>query len=376
MKSNPRILLLSGYHAASHRYWAEQLVTELPEYEWTQVALPDRHFYWRVRSNALTFAFQQHELQADYDLILATSMVDLCNLRGLMPHLSSVPALLYFHENQFAYPQRKANSNLINAQLTSIYSALVADKLIFNSEYNKETFFDGARCVLKKMPDGTPGDLIDRLTDRAVVVPVPIRDGLLNPGSAATNRPIEILWNHRWEYDKQPQVFFSAISKLLSDGFELSLHIVGQSFREIPECFTQFQKAYRDRIQTWGFQELEDYHRVLQRADIVVSAALHDFQGLGMLEAMAAGCTPVAPDRMAYPEYVGRDYLYPIPSTTDSNDATACEAEESERLYQKLRQLISAALHPEHRKDTVDVQRYTNSALIPIYDQLITSAFK
>ena len=43
-------------------------------------------------------------LARDYDLALATSMVDLASLRGLIPKLAAVPSLLYFHENQFAYP--------------------------------------------------------------------------------------------------------------------------------------------------------------------------------------------------------------------------------------------------------------------------------
>ena len=106
------MLLLSGYHASSHRFWSDQLITGLPEFDWTLVALADRHFYWRIRSNALTFALEHRDaLQQNYDLIIATSMVDLCNLRGLLPTLSSVPAILYFHENQFAYPERQVDTD-------------------------------------------------------------------------------------------------------------------------------------------------------------------------------------------------------------------------------------------------------------------------
>ena len=105
----PNILLLSGYHAASHRYWCEQLVGGLTEFNWTLITLPDRHFYWRIRSNALSFTYQYPKLNSqNFDLLVATSMVDVCNLRGLLPHLSRVPAVLYFHENQFAYPERNS----------------------------------------------------------------------------------------------------------------------------------------------------------------------------------------------------------------------------------------------------------------------------
>ena len=85
-----RLLLLSGYHASSHRFWCDQLTNGLPEFDWTLLALPDRHFYWRIRSNALTFALEYKDtLRQKYDLIVETSMVE---------HLASVPAVLYFHE--------------------------------------------------------------------------------------------------------------------------------------------------------------------------------------------------------------------------------------------------------------------------------------
>ena len=380
MMSKPAVLLLSGYHAASHRYWAEQLTDGLSQYQWTQVPLPDRHFYWRIRSNALTYAFQHPQLHADYDLIVATSMVDLCNLRGLLPHLSAVPTLLYFHENQFVYPQRKANSNLINAQLTSIYSALVSDKLVFNSVYNRDTFFHGARRLLKNMPDGTPKDLLDALPERAVVTPVPIRDEFLKLTTDTNNQPVEILWNHRWEYDKQPEVFFSAIKKLLEADVDLRLHIVGQSFREVPECFTEFRESYPDCILTWGFQTPTDYQQILARSDIVVSAALHDFQGLGMLEAIAAGCIPVAPSRMAYPEYIAKNFLYSVPSLDQStggnsgigsNSGNTSVLLEAEMLYQKLKEIIASFSKPETTMPVTDVERYKRSALLPAYSKLI-----
>ena len=52
-----------------------------------------------------------------------------------------------------------------------------------------------------------------------------------------------------------------------------------------------------------GFvEDLGQYRALLARADVVLSTALHDFQGLSILEATAAGCLPLVPDRLAYPE--------------------------------------------------------------------------
>jgi hypothetical protein len=69
----------------------------LPEYHWTQLALPARHFSWRLRGNGLSFAFEETEiLDGDYDLLIATSMVDLSTLRGFHPALANLPTLVYF----------------------------------------------------------------------------------------------------------------------------------------------------------------------------------------------------------------------------------------------------------------------------------------
>ena len=55
---NRRVLLLSGYDAASHKLWRERLQASLSNWQWTSLALPPRHFAWRLRSNGMQFALQ------------------------------------------------------------------------------------------------------------------------------------------------------------------------------------------------------------------------------------------------------------------------------------------------------------------------------
>ena len=93
-----RILLLSPYDTISHRRWREGLVAAFPQHDWTVLTLPPRHFSWRVRGNSLSWAMSElPSLQRPYELVVATSMTDLSALRGLVPPLAGVPALLYFH---------------------------------------------------------------------------------------------------------------------------------------------------------------------------------------------------------------------------------------------------------------------------------------
>ena len=71
-----KILLLSAYDAHSHRYWRESLVDQFEQYQWTVLSLPPRFFSYRVRANPMTWFIEQRTtLSADYDLIIATSMV-------------------------------------------------------------------------------------------------------------------------------------------------------------------------------------------------------------------------------------------------------------------------------------------------------------
>ena len=43
---------------------------------------------------------------------------------------------------------------------------------------------------------------------------------------------------------------------------------------------------------------------------MILSTALHEFQGISVLEAVQLGCIPVLPNRLVYPEMFGLDYLY------------------------------------------------------------------
>ena len=152
-----RILLLSAYDAQSHSYWWQGLKAAMPEHDWTVLTLPARHFAWRIRGNSLSWGLGEQELlNQPYDLLIATSMTDLSSLRGLVPHLTTIPTLLYFHENQFAYPLGNQARQQVEPHIVSLYAALAADHLCFNSAYNRDTFLSGAAGLLDKLPDHVP----------------------------------------------------------------------------------------------------------------------------------------------------------------------------------------------------------------------------
>jgi len=317
-----RILLLSAYDAMSHKMWRARLVEMFPEHNWTQLVLPPRHFNWRIRGNSLQWALNEKDLLTqDYDLFIATSMVDLASLRGFIPSIAALPTLLYFHENQFVYPlgnpQRSSN---VEPQLVPLYSALCADAIVFNSNYNRSTFLQGAKELLKKLPDQLSPELLERI-EKSEVISVPLEEYQLEHPMPATKNPkhiLDVVWNHRWEYDKGPKLLLLLAQSILEQRLPIRLHVVGQQFRSSPGEFEEIAALLELHAQalamdqgSFGFIEnRESYVGLLRRCDVVLSTALHDFQGLAVQEACTLGCTPLVPDALVYPEYIDSEFLY------------------------------------------------------------------
>ncbi|MEK9871855.1 MAG: DUF3524 domain-containing protein [Gammaproteobacteria bacterium] len=309
-----KILVLSPYDAVSHSLWrhdlADYLAQQLPDLEMTQIALPPRYFSWRFRGNSLSLS-RHPALVQTYDLVIATSMTDLAALRGLCPPLACVPVIVYYHENQFVYPDSHSQGQL-ERQLTSLYTALSADRVLFNSVYNRDTFFAGADQLLGKMPDEVPAGTVDSIRARAEVVPVALSQPDVQAQSERQG-PLRIAWNHRWEADKGPGLLAEIVERLLVSDLDFSMSLMGQQFRQVPveisECLVALEAA--GRLGHGGhIDDRERYLQALIEHDVVLSTAQHEFQGLAVQEAMLCGCVPVVPDNLSYPEYVPAEYRY------------------------------------------------------------------
>jgi hypothetical protein len=308
-----RVLLLSAYDAQSHRHWHESLRRGIADWEWTLLALPPRHFAWRVRGNPLHWLNDAPALlEGKYDLVLATSMVDLATLRGLVPSLAAIPNVCYFHENQFVYPEGAGRHGALEAQLTSVYTAIAADRLLFNSAFNRDTFLAGCGALMAALPDGTSRDLPARLEEKSSLLPVPLHSAeateALRAGSA-----LQLVWNHRWEYDKGPDALLLMVRGMVESGLDFTLHVLGQQFRSQPAAFAELRPLLESANARghWGYvEQRQAYRAILAGSDVVLSTALHDFQGLSVQEACALGCTPLVPDRLVYPEWVEAPFRY------------------------------------------------------------------
>ncbi len=303
----PEIWLLSAYRTDSHARWADWLVDVHPHVTWKRLELPGRRFRWRIRGNPISWLNRLPE--SDPDLIFATSMVDLATIKGLHPRLANVPAWYYFHENQFAYPLSEHQLNRIDPQMVQLYGALASERLFFNSDFNRRTFLDGIFDLLRTKPQADSLGIKMQLEQKSTVLPIPITP---IPPAADKDKHL-ILWNHRWEYDKAPEVFAEAMVMLAQrTDADFRLALLGdRSSAFLNDGLLLLRDRLGDRIVIDERADSETYHRFVSKAGVVVSTSMHEFQGLAMLEAVSAGACPLVPDDLCYPEQYPEKYRYP-----------------------------------------------------------------
>ena len=363
-----RILLISAYEANSHKAWAHTLMKGLSQHDWEYLSLPARHFAWRIRGNAMSFAFDpkfKPILEKSYDLVIATSMTDCVGIKAFCPDLQNVPWILYFHENQFAYPASDKQQGLIEMQMVTLYSALAADCCVFNSQFNKASFFAGARALLKKLPDYVSPDWLNNTEDKAQVLPVPLDIAHCAELKGATGRSsrVRLVWSARWEFDKGPDRLLAILEELERRQIDYDIAILGEQFRSIPKEFDLIQAKFAHRIRQFGYAPSRaDYLDFLASSDLVLSTALHEFQGLAVLEAVAFGCVPVLPNRQVYPELFGDQrndmpYLY----QSDLKDIH----HEAKRAVDLIQSVVANDVKAP------DVSQYQVEYLLAKYEELI-----
>ena len=291
--------------------------------------MPPRYFSWRIRGNSFYFAESiiaeinalplddsesENASKAPFDVIVATSMVDLATLIGICPVIAGIPSLLYFHENQFAYPETGHVYSSLEPKMVTIFSALAATRLCFNSDYNKRSFIDGVTSLMKKFPDFKPNGIEKRLDAKSSVLPVPHVHDLASSTIHANeqDRPIRVVWNHRWEYDKGPDRLLALIGAL-PESLNIVFHVLGQRFAKSPVVMDDIKALLGNRnwLGEWGFVESRSrYWNILSESDIVLSTAIHDFQGLAIQEAVQLGCVPLVPNRLAYADIYDESFRY------------------------------------------------------------------
>jgi glycosyltransferase involved in cell wall biosynthesis len=299
--------------------------------------------------------------------LFCSDMLNLAEFRGLAPPaVGNLPAIVYFHENQLTYPVRFETERDYQFAMTNITTALAAQGVWFNSTFHKDSFLEAAAGFLQKMPDYQPADTVQRIAEKAKVFPPGISD--IEMRVAREPGPLRILWAARWEHDKRPQDFFEALKILKARGVEFRISVIGQQFRDVPAIFEQARKDFAEHIDRWGYQQSRDeYENALSEADLIVSTAGHEFFGLSVVEAVAAGAYPVLPNRLAYPEVLALDEDPDRERFFYDGSVKAL----ADRLILLAEKVDKGALLPENHGAARLVERFKWKNLAPIMDKAV-----
>jgi glycosyltransferase involved in cell wall biosynthesis len=304
-----QILLLEPYDTGSHAVWMRGYQAH-SAHAIHILSLPGQFWQWRMLGGAITLAEQFHHLDFAPDLIVASDMLDLTTFLALTrPVTAHVPVAVYFHENQLTYPAGPRQKQQQHYAFINYLSALTADAVFFNSDFHRAAFLDELPRLLKHYPDHNNLSTLDWLRDKSAVLPVGLdlrRYDAHRPESPRDPaRPPLIVWNHRWEYDKNPKPFFTALYRLAREGVPFEVALIGENVRQQPKEFEEARERLGSRVIQYGYvATFADYARLLWDAHIAVSTSNQDFFGISVVEALYCGAWPVLPARLNYPALV------------------------------------------------------------------------
>lgn len=326
-----RVLFVEPFYGGSHRAFLDGLVRH-SRHRIELLTLPEGEWRRRMRRGAQELAGMAGSLDGEFDLLVVSDMLDLPTFLALTrPRFERTPLLAYFHENQFTYPRiRGTKLNSWFGQINYL-TALAANSVAFNSEYHRQDFLGALRALAEQPNNWLVEESIAVIEARSSVLPVGVELTWLDEHRARRPReePPLVLWNHRWEFDKSPEMFVRAVKRLAAEGVAFQLAIAGEPGFNPSPALVALEHELPGRIAHFGFApDRGAYARLLWQSDIVVSTTRHEFFGVAMVEAMYAECVPIAPRRFTYPMLVP-------PALHD-----ASLFDDEEELVAKLRALI------------------------------------
>ena len=360
------ILLVEPYFSGSHRSWAKGYQS-FTSHNIQILSLPGKFWKWRMHGGAITLAKQFMEMDFSPDLILATDMLDLTTFLSLTKsRTAQIPNVVYFHENQLSYPWSASDKNVEEKRnhygFINLTSALSADHVLFNSKYHLDSFHRESLKLLKNFPDYNELESIEEIKDKSRVLYLGMDLSKFDDYQTKEKGSPLILWNHRWEYDKNPEPFFQCLYQLQKNDIMFQAVVLGENFHTTPNIFDGAKERLKKQIVHFDYcEDFSEYAKWLWKADIIPVTSNQDFFRGSVVEAIYCGTYPILPRRLTYPELLTeRDYN----SHFYDNDS---------ELYNKVEKAILNIAETRKIKISPFFKQYDWKTMAPKYDQLFSS---
>jgi glycosyltransferase involved in cell wall biosynthesis len=308
-----KFLFLEPFFGGSHKDFAQGLAAH-SRHDIELMTLPARFWKWRMRGAALHFHKHLPSL-SEYDGLITSSLMSLSDYK-MLAGADCPPALVYFHENQLTYPLAPGETLDMHFGFTDITTSLAANRILFNSKTHMSLFFDSLPGFLKRMPEFRPYWVTAAIRRKADT----LYPGCHFPAAIPSlvqkkDFPPLIIWNHRWEFDKNPKDFFDALDAISRKGIDFRLALLGENFQKVPTPLLEARGHFKKQIVQYGYvPSRETYYDWLRKGNIVISTAQQENFGISIVEAVRFGSLPLLPNRLAYPEILPKvfhdDFLY------------------------------------------------------------------
>lgn len=351
------ILVLEPWYRGSHRKWLDGW-RSTSRHQINIIEGPDAGWRRSLLISPARFAEAIAESSAQIDALVASTPIDLATVMGLLdPGIPRPPTLLYMHESQIGYPPGPKGGRAHGGIINDWRSISAADRVAVATRFHQSVLVKQMPPFVEELIEGA-GSKLESMLSSIEILPIGIDTSRLAP--TTITGPIRVMWNHRWSHDKGPGEFAHALSVLAGEGHKFGVYALGEVERSGRRAYEHLLNQLNDRVILSGYQEEDAYLRALCRSDLVVSSAQHDFFGLAVAEAIAAGARPLLPQRLSYPEIVPES-LRP----TLLYEAGLVEA---------LRSVLTTSrqvLHQYRATTMAHVSAFEWSKLAPKYDGLI-----
>jgi len=316
-----------------------------------------------MHGGAVTLADQFLRSNFEPDLILVSDMLDLTTfIASTRSRSANIPIVTYFHENQITYPWSPTDRDIPKNRdyhygFINVTSAYTSDACLFNSNFHMDSFINSLPGFLNAFPDEKNIFMIDNILEKSSVLHLGIDLKIFDEyqNDSKNEFPV-ILWNHRWEYDKNPESFFNLLFKLDKMDLDFKVIVLGENFSKSPEIFEEARRKLGNKIIHFGYAEsFDDYASLLWKVDILPVTSNQEFFGASVMEAVYCDAIPLLPNRLTYPE------LFP----------DNCIYNSEKELELELIQMIKD--HPNKGESFKNVAAaYDWTAMGPVYDKKLT----